>query len=170
MSATDIMDAYHTLWKIEESFRVMKSTLEVRPVFHWSKKRIEGHFVVCFLAFLMERKMELLLKGLDDECTASPEKIRGALNSMQHGACVRTGESECPVASVSDHRRKGVCGDLRQALRGIHSPRCCCCAVLLFWGGVLGVCLALFCVVFGCRRRVSLAVPRQITLSGDIVK
>ena len=93
MSATDIMDAYHTLWKIEESFRVMKSTLEVCPVFHWSKKRIEGHFVVCFLAFLMERKMELLLKGLDGESAASPEKIREALNSMQLAA-VTAGDEE----------------------------------------------------------------------------
>jgi len=93
MSATDIMDAYHTLWKIEESFRIMKSTLEVRPVFHWSKKRIEGHFVVCFLAFLMERKMELLLKGLDGKYAASPEKIREALNSMQLAA-VTAGDDE----------------------------------------------------------------------------
>ena len=93
MSATDIMDAYHSLWKIEESFRVMKSTLEVCPVFHWSKKRIEGHFVVCFLAFLMERKMELLLKGLDGESAASPEKIREALNSMQLAA-VTAGDEE----------------------------------------------------------------------------
>jgi transposase len=83
MSATEIMDAYHTLWKIEESFRIMKSTLEVRPVFHWSKTRIEGHFVVCFLAFLMERTLEQILQKADGETDASPEKIRQALNSMQ---------------------------------------------------------------------------------------
>jgi len=83
MSATEIMDAYHTLWKIEESFRIMKSTLEVRPIFHWSKTRIEGHFVVCFLAFLMERTLEQILQKVDGEIDASPEKIRQALNSMQ---------------------------------------------------------------------------------------
>jgi len=55
------MDAYHTLWKIEESFRITKSTLEVRPVFHWTPKRIRGHFVLCFLSFMMERKLEALL-------------------------------------------------------------------------------------------------------------
>ena len=90
MSANEIMAAYHTLWKIEESFRIMKSTLEIRPVFHWSKKRIEGHFVVCFLAFLMERKMELMLQGIDEENPASPEKIRHALNSMQVAAITAT--------------------------------------------------------------------------------
>jgi transposase len=96
MSALEIMEAYHTLWKIEESFRIMKSTLEVRPVFHWSKKRIEGHFVVCFLAFLMERKMELLLhssdsKSTDPESSASPDKIREAINSMQLAAVTTAG-------------------------------------------------------------------------------
>ena len=86
MSATDIMDAYHTLWKIEESFRIMKTTLELRPVYHSKPKRIAGHFVVCFLAFLIERKMELLLKNEDDECSVSPNSIREALNTMQLAA------------------------------------------------------------------------------------
>ncbi len=57
-----MLDAYHTLWKIEESFRVMKSTLEVRPVFHWTEPRIKGQFVVRFLAFLLERTPEFHLK------------------------------------------------------------------------------------------------------------
>jgi transposase len=86
MTANEIMGAYHTLWKIEESFRIMKSTLEVRPVFHWTPRRIAGHFVLCFLAFLMERKMELMLADLTEDCKASPEKIRQALNSMQVAA------------------------------------------------------------------------------------
>jgi len=99
MSATDVMDAYHTLWKIEESFRVMKTTLELRPVYHYKPSRIEGHFVVCFLAFLMERKMELLLKSNDeseDESvgSVSPNHIREALNTMQLAAVTtKFGES-----------------------------------------------------------------------------
>ena len=76
----DVIDAYHYLWKIEESFRIMKSTLEVRPVFHWTESRIKGHFVVCFIAFLLERTLELKLKNAG--ISASPEKIRKALNAM----------------------------------------------------------------------------------------
>ena len=75
-----VLEAYHTLWKIEESFRIMKSTLEVRPVFHWTESRIKGHFVMCFIAFLLERTLELKLKNSNIE--ASPEKIREALNAM----------------------------------------------------------------------------------------
>lgn len=80
-SAEQIIDAYHTLWKIEESFRIMKSSLEVRPVFHWKPKRIHGHFVVCFLAFMMERRLEMILR--DENIEYSPDKIRDALNGMQ---------------------------------------------------------------------------------------
>jgi len=82
MNVSDILDSYHTLWKIEESFRIMKNTLEVRPIFHWSEDRIKGHFVVCFLSFLLERKLEnqLINEGITE---ASPEKTREALNSLE---------------------------------------------------------------------------------------
>jgi len=76
----DVLGAYHTLWKIEESFRIMKSTLEVRPIFHWTEPRIKGHFVVCFLSFLLERTLEFHLKKA--KVAASPERIREALNSL----------------------------------------------------------------------------------------
>jgi transposase len=62
LSVEKILDAHHTLWRIEESFKIMKSTLEVRPIFHWTEKRIKGHFVVCFMAFLLERTLEVKLK------------------------------------------------------------------------------------------------------------
>ncbi len=76
----DILAAYHHLWKIEESFRLMKTTLEVRPIFHWTELRIKGHFVICFLAFLLERTLESKLKRA--HLKASPQQIREALNSM----------------------------------------------------------------------------------------
>lgn len=76
----DILAAYHHLWKIEESFRLMKTTLEVRPVFHWTEPRIKGHFVICFLAFLLERTLESKLKRA--HLATSPPQIREVLNSM----------------------------------------------------------------------------------------
>ena len=80
LAVTDVLSAYHSLWKIEESFRIMKSTLEVRPIFHWTEPRIKGHFVICFLAFLLARTLELKLKQSGEN--ASPEEIRKALNSL----------------------------------------------------------------------------------------
>jgi transposase len=74
------LDAYHNLWRIEQSFRIMKSTLEVRPIFHWTEKRIKGHFVVCFLSFMLARNLEFRLRKAGEN--ASPEKIREAINSL----------------------------------------------------------------------------------------
>lgn len=80
LSPAQVLDAYHSLWRIEESFRIMKSTLEVRPIFHWTEQRIKGHFVVCFLAFLLERTLELRLQA--NEISVSPTEIQEALHSL----------------------------------------------------------------------------------------
>ena len=53
LSPQAILDYYHHLWRIEESFRIFKSHLETRPIFHWTAKRIKGHFVLSFIAFLL---------------------------------------------------------------------------------------------------------------------
>lgn len=76
-----ILDYYHELWKIEEAFRIFKSHLETRPMFHWTAKRILGHMVLCFIAFLMERTLELELRKNNIEY--SPSKIRKALDELQ---------------------------------------------------------------------------------------
>lgn len=80
-SAKEITEAYHNLWKIEESFRVLKTNLETRPVYHWTPKRIKGHFVLCFLAFLLERTLELELKKSNIDY--SVDKIRESLSSLE---------------------------------------------------------------------------------------
>lgn len=78
--AEDVISAYHNLWRIEQSFRIMKTSLEVKPVFVWTPKRIKGHFVICFLAFLLARHIEYKLNK--NGISASAEKIRDALNSL----------------------------------------------------------------------------------------
>lgn len=81
LSIKEIEEAYHQLWKIEESFRVLKTNLEARPIFHWSKSRIKGHFVLCFIAFLLERTLELELKK--NNISYSVERIRTSLNALE---------------------------------------------------------------------------------------
>jgi len=81
LSVIEIKDAYHQLWKIEESFRVLKTNLEARPIFHWTEKRIKGHFVLCFIAFLLERTLELELKK--NNISYSVDKIRTSLSSLE---------------------------------------------------------------------------------------
>lgn len=81
LSASQVITEYKRLWRIEDSFRIMKSTLWTRPIFHWTPRRIKGHFVLCFIAFLLERTLERKLKN--NKIEASPQKIKSALNSLQ---------------------------------------------------------------------------------------
>lgn len=81
LSAQEVIEHYHYLYKIEESFRIMKSTMQLRPINHWTPKRIEGHFVMSFIAFLLERELELRL--VRNNKTKAPNQIKEALNSME---------------------------------------------------------------------------------------
>ena len=58
MSDRDIYATYHNLSGIEESFRVMKSDLDARPVFLQKESTIKGHFLICYLAVLLERILQ----------------------------------------------------------------------------------------------------------------
>ena len=55
MKDSDIYDVYHNLWRIEESFKIMKSDLDARPVFLQKEETIKGHFLICYLTVLLER-------------------------------------------------------------------------------------------------------------------
>lgn len=55
MNDIEIYDTYHNLWRIEESFKIMKSDLDARPVFLQKENSIKGHFLICYLAVLLER-------------------------------------------------------------------------------------------------------------------
>ena len=59
MSPLEVYKTYHSLWKIEESFRITKSYLDARPVFLQKKESIYGHFLVCYLALFLIRILEL---------------------------------------------------------------------------------------------------------------
>lgn len=58
MTDKDIYDAYHNFWRIEESFRIMKSQLDARPVYLQKKDTITRHFLICYLAVLLIRLLQ----------------------------------------------------------------------------------------------------------------
>lgn len=64
MTDTDIYNTYHNLWRIEESFKLMKSDLDARPAFVQKEDTIKGHFLICYLTVLLERLFQF--KVLDD--------------------------------------------------------------------------------------------------------
>lgn len=58
MNDEAVYDAYHNLWRIEESFRIMKSQLDTRPVYLQKEETITGHFLICYLAVLLTRLLQ----------------------------------------------------------------------------------------------------------------
>lgn len=78
-SSSYIYSAYHNLWRIEESFRIMKSQLDARPVYLQKSNTIIGHFLICYLTVLLIRLLQF--KILDDEY--SSEDIIGFIKGFK---------------------------------------------------------------------------------------
>jgi transposase len=79
LSASEAVSIYKGLWKIEESFRILKTDLQARPVFVWNDDHIKGHFALCYLSLYMIR---LLQHRLEQEGVSfSAEQIMEGMNS-----------------------------------------------------------------------------------------
>ena len=59
MKPLQIYQTYHSLWKIEESFRITKSYLDARPIYVHKKETIYGHFLICYLSLFLLRVLEI---------------------------------------------------------------------------------------------------------------
>ena len=75
----DIVSINHNRWKIEESFRIMKTDFKSRPVYHYKDDRIKAHFLTCYLALLIFRLLQFKVK---DKFTS--QEILDALRSMYY--------------------------------------------------------------------------------------
>jgi len=64
MNAEEVLAQYHGLWQVEESFRIEKHDLRVRPVFHWTASRIKAHIAICFVAFALIRFLQYRIKQM----------------------------------------------------------------------------------------------------------
>lgn len=63
MTASEVYTAYHNLWRIEESFKIMKSQLDARPVYLQKEETIKGHFLICYLTVLLTRLLQFKILG-----------------------------------------------------------------------------------------------------------
>jgi transposase len=62
LSAKDVYEQYRGLWSVERAFRITKGTLEMRPMFHFTPKRIEAHVCICFVSYKVYKELERILK------------------------------------------------------------------------------------------------------------
>ncbi len=61
-SAAEVLERYRGLWKIEQAFRISKTDLKMRPIFHWKSERIKAHIGICFLAYAIVCRVNKLIK------------------------------------------------------------------------------------------------------------
>ena len=93
---SEIIQAYKTLWEIEESFRIIKSTLRTRPVYHSNIDAIKGHFLICLTALLFIRLIE-------------KKKLKGAISasalvkSLKKYSCAHIGDNRYQLFYYDDN-------------------------------------------------------------------
>jgi hypothetical protein len=63
LPAAEVALAYKSLWRVERTFRTLKSTLDVRPLFHQRDDSVIGHITGCFLALRLEVDLQRRLDG-----------------------------------------------------------------------------------------------------------
>lgn len=72
LSGKMIVDNYTQLWHIERAFRISKTDLRIRPIYHRLKHRIEAHICIAFTAYSVYKELERVLK--EGKSTLSPQK------------------------------------------------------------------------------------------------
>jgi transposase len=88
-----LLELYRRLWIIEESFRINKHTLEMRPIYHFTTKRIEAHILICYISFALLRFLQNEVKAFDE--SLSIEKIRNSLFSVQSSILENESNGRC---------------------------------------------------------------------------
>jgi len=78
----EIMTRYKSLADIERGFKVLKSELEIGPVYHRLPERIRAHACICFMALIVHRIMRQRLR--EGEAGISPERALQTLKRIQH--------------------------------------------------------------------------------------
>jgi transposase len=76
-----VIGNYGQLWQIEKAFRISKTDLRIRPIYHRIKSRIEAHLCICFCAYKLYKELERLLK--ENKIMLSPEKALAEINQLQ---------------------------------------------------------------------------------------
>ena len=97
LTAQNVIQRYKSLADIERGFKVLKSEIEIGPVYHRLPERIRAHASICFMALILHRVMRSRLKAADAGYT--PERALEQLQRIQHHR-VRLNGGE-PVIGVS---------------------------------------------------------------------
>lgn len=82
LTKEEILSHYKGLWQIEESFRISKHDLRIRPIYHWVERRIKAHLAISYMAFCCVRYLEHIIS--QHHVKLSCEKIKDNLLEVQN--------------------------------------------------------------------------------------
>lgn len=81
LSNEEILTQYSNLWQVEESFRITKHDLKIRPIYHWTPRRVKAHLAISFTAYMLTRYLEYRVRLQHKKL--SPKVIRNLLLNVQ---------------------------------------------------------------------------------------
>jgi transposase len=94
LKGEQVIDSYNNLWKIEKAFRISKTDLKIRPIYHRLKKRIEAHICISFVSYVLFKDLERILLNTSD---ISIKKAIKAINKMYEIIVPMQGERICTI-------------------------------------------------------------------------
>ena len=96
-----VIEKYTDLFEVEHAFRSLKSQLQIRPVYHWTDKRIEGHIAMCFMAYTFLNSIRL-------STSLTEKEVVRALDKMQLSEVKEKNKSESIYlrSKIDDHQNK----------------------------------------------------------------
>ena len=104
LPAEEVVRRYKGLADIERGFRVLKSEIEIAPVYHRLPNRIKAHALICFLALAIQRVMRWRIR--ERGLPISPERLLERLKAIQyHRVRLATGKVLTGVTAVSPEQR-----------------------------------------------------------------
>ncbi|MBL0709238.1 MAG: IS1634 family transposase [Sulfurimonas sp.] len=106
LSSEELIHQYSNLWQVEESFRITKHDLKIRPIYHWKPSRVKAHLAISFMAYALVRYLEYRVRLQYKKI--SPEKIRQILLCVQTSILYDTSTDKkfAMPSRVSDDAKK----------------------------------------------------------------
>ena len=97
LTKDEVIESYQQLWMIEKAFRISKTDLRIRPIYHRLKHRIQAHICVAFCAYKIHKELERQLK--EKKSNLSPEKVIDILKTI-NAVTIKTPYSENKVTKL----------------------------------------------------------------------
>jgi transposase len=103
LSKEDVLENYGHLWQIEKAFRISKTDLKIRPIYHRLQRRIEAHICLSFVAYKVYKELERQLK--EKKTMLSPEKAIEIAKTIYQVKAQPKGEEVSHILLISKEQK-----------------------------------------------------------------